>query len=382
MRLTKGFTLIELLVVIAIIAILAAILFPVFAKAREKARQTTCINNQRQLATALLMWAQDHEELLPSATSIWGDIDLAKGVLLCPSKGAKTKNAYGYSKQVADKALGEFLSPESVLLTADGQHTATTSPPTSDNVIYKAMDFERRHGGKLAASYLDGHVTLLNDVPLEYRALFWLDAGAIRDIPDGGSLQSWPDASVNGYTGVQNNVANQPTWRLTGANGKPSVLFESSRSTNLVLSGLSASLTRYTVMWVVRPTDTVNWNQCFGNNWGTFLCHTEANGSLYIGTNTSDGTQRLSPSQIPTGTLQTTVFQQFAFVFDNGAVRLYKNGAQVATGSLSVAASTMTYWSLTTSLNGHYPEMLFFTNALSDASRKEIEGYLKGKYRL
>ncbi|MHB9025320.1 MAG: type II secretion system protein, partial [Armatimonadota bacterium] len=56
----RGFTLIELLVVIAIIAILAAILFPVFAKAREKARQTSCLNNQKQVATALLMWVQDH----------------------------------------------------------------------------------------------------------------------------------------------------------------------------------------------------------------------------------------------------------------------------------------------------------------------------------
>jgi prepilin-type N-terminal cleavage/methylation domain-containing protein len=58
---SKGFTLIELLVVIAIIAILAAILFPVFARAREKARQTTCTSNQRQIAASILMWSQDHE---------------------------------------------------------------------------------------------------------------------------------------------------------------------------------------------------------------------------------------------------------------------------------------------------------------------------------
>jgi len=58
----RGFTLIELLVVIAIIAILAAILFPVFAKAREKARQTTCASNLKQIALGNLMYANDYDE--------------------------------------------------------------------------------------------------------------------------------------------------------------------------------------------------------------------------------------------------------------------------------------------------------------------------------
>ena len=60
-----GFTLIELLVVIAIIAILAAILFPVFAQAREKARATTCLNNEKQMGTGLLQYEQDYDEALP-----------------------------------------------------------------------------------------------------------------------------------------------------------------------------------------------------------------------------------------------------------------------------------------------------------------------------
>lgn len=62
----KGFTLIELLVVIAIIAILAAILFPVFAKAREKARQTSCLSNMKQLGVAVLSYVQDYDETLPN----------------------------------------------------------------------------------------------------------------------------------------------------------------------------------------------------------------------------------------------------------------------------------------------------------------------------
>lgn len=60
-----GFTLIELLVVIAIIAILAAILFPVFAQAREKAQQASCTSNQKQTLQAVLMYAQDYDEMLP-----------------------------------------------------------------------------------------------------------------------------------------------------------------------------------------------------------------------------------------------------------------------------------------------------------------------------
>ena len=62
---SSGFTLIELLVVIAIIAILAAILFPVFAQAREKARQVSCVSNQKQIGLALMQYVQDYDETMP-----------------------------------------------------------------------------------------------------------------------------------------------------------------------------------------------------------------------------------------------------------------------------------------------------------------------------
>jgi prepilin-type N-terminal cleavage/methylation domain-containing protein/prepilin-type processing-associated H-X9-DG protein len=91
---TKGFTLIELLVVIAIIAILAAILFPVFAQAREKARTISCLSNHKQLALAHLMYAQDYDELLApvaltNAGPYWELLVKAyiknTGVYTCPS---------------------------------------------------------------------------------------------------------------------------------------------------------------------------------------------------------------------------------------------------------------------------------------------------------
>ncbi|HZG47689.1 MAG TPA: DUF1559 domain-containing protein, partial [Allosphingosinicella sp.] len=69
---SAAFTLIELLVVIAIIAILAAILFPVFAQAREKARQTACLSNLKQIGTGLMMYVQDYDETLPPTRQMRG----------------------------------------------------------------------------------------------------------------------------------------------------------------------------------------------------------------------------------------------------------------------------------------------------------------------
>lgn len=109
----KAFTLIELLAVIAIIAILAAILFPVFAQAREKARQTMCLSNTKQIGTAVHMYTQDYDETLPeywygSTVGYWHIVLIPyvknSKVYICPSARnitAKTA-AYCDPTKVAD----------------------------------------------------------------------------------------------------------------------------------------------------------------------------------------------------------------------------------------------------------------------------------------
>jgi prepilin-type N-terminal cleavage/methylation domain-containing protein/prepilin-type processing-associated H-X9-DG protein len=140
----RGFTLVELLVVIAIIAILAAILFPVFAQAREKARTTSCLSNMKQIGMGLQMYGQDYDETLPPANDAVTNFMLPnapanflgalipymrnKPVLNCPS-AAPAAGIYASGRSNADNSTNYMGN--GVLM---GRPLAVV--PTPANVVY------------------------------------------------------------------------------------------------------------------------------------------------------------------------------------------------------------------------------------------------------
>jgi prepilin-type N-terminal cleavage/methylation domain-containing protein len=218
----QGFTLIELLVVIAIIAILAAILFPVFAKAREKARQTQCMNNQKQIMLAVTLYAQDHEEALPDAANIWTALALDPGVLKCPNK--TLANGYVFNVKLSGVLLGEVkgVTSDAVMCVMDGQHNNPSNPAALKNVAFSLAptgtggDVDIRRHASFVAAALDGHVEHIKHDSATVTA--WNDRAGDLKLPPPGSMFA-ADTATGDHVGTGPQTYATDTgamsWRVT-----------------------------------------------------------------------------------------------------------------------------------------------------------------------
>ncbi len=194
----RGFTLIELLVVIAIIAILAAILFPVFAKAREKARQTSCLSNLKQLGLGFQMYTQDYDERMPGPAPFdpenhgWGyyghwvpamfpPMAVEDGglypyvknnqIYLCPSdgNGDAKRLSYTMNANCGFQPLAQFQRPATTVLLVDESWTL------NDGYFAPGADIPSwAHNDGANFAFADGHAKWMRQeqVPWEYWSLW------------------------------------------------------------------------------------------------------------------------------------------------------------------------------------------------------------------
>ena len=405
---TKGFTLIELLVVIAIIAVLAAILFPVFARAREKARQSTCTSNQRQIAAAIMMHAQDHEEQLPNSTTVWADLNLDAGILICPTKGKVTPNGYDYNSDLSDwysNSLGDMSDPTAVWMTVDGNTNSNGVNVATDN-----SQFDPRHSNKVIASFVDGHVTSVGDVtnnlfidgtrpsfsaPVGIGLWYLADNGLVVS---GTSVASWRDKSGSHLTAKSTGAA-APTL-LTGAGGLNNLPVVTFNGSSNVMTGTPPKFLGMDALIVGR------WLTGCAANTGLFCLADKVNqdyqpgdtsiiwASGYTAGNASGSNSRWrGGSDLSPLTVTINTWHVYGNSYAGGLATMRDRGTTVisSTGGFQ-SANTPTYFAIGARAAGNsvtngfgkcsVAEIMIFKNALSNSERQRCEQYLEKKYNL
>jgi prepilin-type N-terminal cleavage/methylation domain-containing protein/prepilin-type processing-associated H-X9-DG protein len=385
----KGFTLIELLVVIAIIAILAAILFPVFGKAREKARQTQCLSNQKQIALAAQMWSQENEEKLPPASTFWAAIGVSGKVLTCSDAPKTAINAYLYSALLSAKSLGDIANASSEFLTLDGQHVAsaaTAGPPpipqTYDNVCYTGDDVAMRHDKGYIASFVDGHVEYRKMAAWPFELRGWWSADncttngdKLNVMADQSPYHSADMPGLNwGWMGLT------PPTVIPGSGGKL-LKFDGSNGAGVPQVGF-----KDTGMTVVAVADAASGGggAVFAQFNGPAGVELDLNGAA-DGTDTAFGWNGGYQWNANYATTTANKLCVVSTVCSSLSSKIYLNGVAPDPG-LPTPPYVPNYSDYTmlgygmTMYKGTIGDVMVFRTALNDASRKEVEKYLASKW--
>ena len=197
-----------------------------------------------------------------------------------------------------------------------------------------------------------------------------LDAANTKSYPGTGT--TWNDLSGNGNNGT---LINGPTY---SSDNKGSIVFDGVNDTSSF--PLTCSNIYYSINWWTYPTSLLNFNQAFGIDpagWGTFVFHTTADGSVYVGTDVSS---RMTNLNLGAGTISLNMWNNFTFTFNNRTAKFYKNGNLLyTTPNMNISANTFTGMTLST-IQGNFSAMSVYDKALTALEVQQNFEALRGRY--
>ena len=373
MRKARAFTLIELLVVIAIIAILAAILFPVFSKAREKARQAKCTSNLKQIALAITIFTQENDEVLPLNDEVWGLVPSPK-VRQCPNE--MTGISYVFYSHLSGKALAKFDDKVTTTeMIADGK-------PLANGIATEFNHIDRkRHMGKTLIAYLDSHVELTNQVGSPTGGIPYTNNLVVHLEAVNYTTGNWAATAGTTYAATQPNASNQPQFSANAVNGLPGVIFDGTDdwldtpTTAASFTGTAASA--IVVCKLDNDTAYTLLHQVNGGGDPWWRWNGDGNGYISLFRNARINT---FPASMPSdGIFVVTVISSTDYkVYMNGTLKGTSTASWVTPAEFRLGVAETNR--LEKALKGAISEVLIFNEALNDSDRTNLETYLMGRY--
>jgi len=157
-RAFRGFIIAEPLI---ILVTTTALVTPMLLQNKQPSPVKTCVSNQRQLATAVLMYTYENDEIYPEADDIWNSVGVRGKVLKCPSDKNRADAAYAYNANIANSSIEALKNPEEIVISADSDR--------EDNLMTSVADVVKRHKeNNVVISFADGHVKAVSEYSLNF----------------------------------------------------------------------------------------------------------------------------------------------------------------------------------------------------------------------